>query len=408
MGFSGVVVVAFTGRSLIELNSISEVTEGIEGEDVRGEWRVGWFPGSELAEDSAVLLETLVAETGAPALTFFVIDSNTVVVEGQSSPGGLWRGCLAWEPMQAYCDEDGSDFAGSYLAPEAAAQAAAVWASAAGLQTDKELLLATFTVASEMFAEQLIQPLLDGLGIPPIGTPPRAVGMPAPTRPKTSSPRTPKHPLDLMLRDYVTPLMKREGFTKSARWYRLEGTRGDCAMVGFAAGGQTSRDVYPFSVVRSLLFEPLLDFWGAKEQSPALTATVIGQSYRFWDLVTPADRRPLLTTHPLPQEWEIHAGNIDLCGTTIVELLEGGALAQIRRLLDRRHFVDYVRSQKADDPDLWRMEARDVLDVGIDDLPIDELEAILALVEFIPEAAAFEARYRAWVSRRLAERRLGS
>jgi hypothetical protein len=143
VGFSGVVIVACSDRSLIELNSVSEVTEGLDGEEVRGEWRAGWFPGSELAEDPAALLEALVAETGTAALSLFVIDSDTVVVEGLSGPGGHWRSCLAWGAMQSFCEEDGSDFAASYLAPEAAAQAAEIWAAAGGLQTDHDRLLDT-------------------------------------------------------------------------------------------------------------------------------------------------------------------------------------------------------------------------------------------------------------------------
>ncbi|MCG7205848.1 hypothetical protein [Streptomyces arenae] len=168
MGFWGSYVVCRSETPLDGLQAVVERHDGIDEHEHRpGGWQIGRYPGPELADEGPGMLAELAAETRAPALTGFVLDSDTVFVEGFSARAGHWRACLAREAAEAYCDDDDEDFAAEFPPAEAAARAAAAWAREAGLTPDPPGLLAVFAVADTDWAEGLFFRLLDLLGIGP-------------------------------------------------------------------------------------------------------------------------------------------------------------------------------------------------------------------------------------------------
>ncbi|MGW1213627.1 hypothetical protein ACWD5F_28830 [Streptomyces sp. NPDC002499] len=168
MGFWGSYVVCRSTTPLDGIQAVVERLDGIDEHELRpGGWQIGRYPGPELADEGPVLLPELTEETGAPALIGFVLDSDTVFVEGFSTEGGYWRACLAREAAEAYCEDDDEDFEAEFPPPGEAARAAAVWARDAGLTPDPPGLLAVFAVEDSDSAEELFFRLLDVLGVAP-------------------------------------------------------------------------------------------------------------------------------------------------------------------------------------------------------------------------------------------------
>ncbi|MET7743249.1 hypothetical protein [Streptomyces sp. NPDC005385] len=168
MGFWGSYVVCRSATPLDDIPAVVKRHDGIDEHELRsGGWQIGRYAGPELADEGPVLLPELTEETGAPALTGFVLNSDTVFVEGFSAGGGHWRACLVREAAEAYCEDDDEDFDHEFPPPEEAAHAAAVWAREAGLLPDPSGLLGVFAVEDTDFAEELFFRLLDLLGIGP-------------------------------------------------------------------------------------------------------------------------------------------------------------------------------------------------------------------------------------------------
>ena len=260
MGLWGSFVVARTPGSLLDLAAVVDRSEGLSQEDRHGDWVVGLFPGNELAGQEPELHEELAAETSAPALTAFVLDSDAAIVEAWSSSDGFWRACLDRASAQKYVS-DPAVFGSMFLSGEGAARHAARWAREGGLAPDEPALLHLFTQAeADPFVEGLVQALLEHLGIPPKALEPMAPEpmapepmapepmapepmalepmapepmalepmapepMPGPGRPEQSRD---SNPLDVLVARHVTPLLAAAGFARKGREYCRSNANGD-------------------------------------------------------------------------------------------------------------------------------------------------------------------------------------
>src|SRR3982751_955369 len=94
MGYTGRILVARSPRPLSELAAVDEV---LDEATYRGEWR-----SAQLDGDLPGALPTLVAETGAPALSAFILDSDVADVEALSPGGVAWHVYLHGETAQSY------------------------------------------------------------------------------------------------------------------------------------------------------------------------------------------------------------------------------------------------------------------------------------------------------------------
>jgi hypothetical protein len=91
MGYWGYFVVGRGERPLAE----GEALSGAEGMTLRERapdgWQVWEYPGGD---DRIASMNDLAAETGAPALFGYVMDSAGVVVEAAAPDSGAWTTCL--------------------------------------------------------------------------------------------------------------------------------------------------------------------------------------------------------------------------------------------------------------------------------------------------------------------------
>jgi hypothetical protein len=151
MGYFGRIVTARSAESLAGQAALG-------GAQVLQETTFGAWRSAQLDGDPAGALAALVAQTGAPALSAYIVDSDLADVRAQSPAGNDWRTYL--HPAMA---ED-------YHAPELPETAdevvrlALAWSAEAGLTADRDALV-TVLEAENTFAEDTYAELLDALGV---------------------------------------------------------------------------------------------------------------------------------------------------------------------------------------------------------------------------------------------------
>ncbi|GAA2568904.1 hypothetical protein GCM10010435_48460 [Winogradskya consettensis] len=148
MGYTGRILVARTGKPFEGANLLHEI-------DLGNGWR--W---AQLDGDARGALAALVEESGRPALSAYVMDSDVADVEALSPSGSGWHTYLH------------PDTAAEFGAPELEESAdevlmqALAWAAEAGLIPDPEAIRALLT-AHNTFAEETLRELVAALGINP-------------------------------------------------------------------------------------------------------------------------------------------------------------------------------------------------------------------------------------------------
>jgi hypothetical protein len=322
MGFWGSFVLCRTDAALDEVAAIASRDEGLEEADhLGGGWQVGRYSGSFLADDADGMLNDLIAETGAPALTGFVLDSDCIDVHGRGSRSGHWHACLARASMARYVKEDGVDFDWEFLRPQAAADRAAAWAREARLDPDEPALLDVFSRPDgDLFAEPLFYALIRALGINESTPPPAQAPRRRPRAVRRS--RRPTNPLDAFIYDFATPLLTEAGFVRKGRTFRFTNDLGDEAAIMF-------RPVLGYLLDAGVTHKPLCDRvesrpeylqhwpWHRQWSSDGETGAALGR---------PSETRA----------WQ-HAGQ------RLRDLLRQQVLPALTRMLDRAVFVDVMR-----------------------------------------------------------------
>lgn len=145
MGFWGSEILARSKRPLDELDAITSRDQGIE-EIVRfaDDWQWTQVSGEAIVNDAEGMLRDLVRETGSPALTGYVLDSDCIDLVGWAPQSGLWRACLSRSAMAGYLADEAQSLDSVYLPPAQAAERALNWAQEAGLTPDRVALRELF------------------------------------------------------------------------------------------------------------------------------------------------------------------------------------------------------------------------------------------------------------------------
>ncbi|MFE5187290.1 hypothetical protein [Streptomyces sp. NPDC056628] len=167
MGYWGYFVVGREQRPLAELDALS----GAEGMRLRERAPDGWQVWEYPSGDAGIAsMNDLAAESGAPALFGYVMDSACVVVEAAAPHSGSWTTCLARAATARHlgAGEDGLSLEDYFLEPADAAERAVAWAAEAGHEVNADALLDVLTAEADSLAENLFFRLLDRLGVVPL------------------------------------------------------------------------------------------------------------------------------------------------------------------------------------------------------------------------------------------------
>jgi hypothetical protein len=148
MGYSGRILVARTGGPYAG-------PAPVLWEDDRGSgWR--WI---QLDGDAPGALGELVAATGAPAISAYVLDSDLADVEALTPDGQRWRTYLHPATAESYGAPPLSQ------TPDEVLQAALEWSGQAGLAGDADAVRQAL-VAHHTEAEEALGELVAALGVP--------------------------------------------------------------------------------------------------------------------------------------------------------------------------------------------------------------------------------------------------
>ncbi len=167
MGYWGYFVVGRSERPLAELDALAGAKGMVQRSSADGGWQVWEYPSGDGEVGN---MNVLAAETGAPALFGYVMDSDCVVVEAAAPESGAWTTCLARAAMAGYLGaaSEGLTIEDYFLEPRDAAGRAVAWAAEAGHDVDTGPLLDVLTSDADPLAENLFFQLLDRLGVVPL------------------------------------------------------------------------------------------------------------------------------------------------------------------------------------------------------------------------------------------------
>jgi hypothetical protein len=155
MAFFGYYAVARTDRPIKELTAVRRVlgagVDGIPAGTLEGWWTDGDWQLAVIYQGWGLDANDLVAETGAPALIIYVIESAVGVIEAATVGGGSWRACLNPDDAIRAFDFE-TDLAGTIAGTT---QLATAWAAAAGQTADTDAVAAA--------VKQYVGPFGDGV-----------------------------------------------------------------------------------------------------------------------------------------------------------------------------------------------------------------------------------------------------
>ncbi|MFD8200696.1 hypothetical protein [Streptomyces sp. NPDC059701] len=135
MGYWGYFVVGRAERPLAELDALAGAPDMTLRVSAPEGWQVWEYPGGD---GDVGNMSDLAAQTGAPALFGYVMDSDCVVVEAAAPVSGAWTTCLVRAAMAAYlgAENEGLTLEDYFLDPPDAAERAVAWAAEAGRTAD--------------------------------------------------------------------------------------------------------------------------------------------------------------------------------------------------------------------------------------------------------------------------------
>ncbi|MER7719557.1 hypothetical protein ABTX99_21865 [Streptomyces flaveolus] len=135
MGYWGYFVVGRAERPLAELDALSGAADMTLRLSAPDGWQVWEYPGGD---GDVGNMNDLAAQTGAPALFGYVMDSDCVVVEAAAPASGAWTTCLVRAAMAGYlgAENEGLTLEDYFLEPRDAAERAVAWAAEAGRTAD--------------------------------------------------------------------------------------------------------------------------------------------------------------------------------------------------------------------------------------------------------------------------------
>ncbi|MFI7384525.1 hypothetical protein [Streptomyces sp. NPDC049813] len=166
MGYWGYYVVARSERPLSEFDALGGVREELMLlEERAGDWQVWECSGGGDRPRAMGSMNALAAQTGAPALFAYVMDSRCVVIEAAAPEGGAWATCMGRAATAAFLGGDERSLEDYFLPARDAAERAVVWAAEGGRTVAAKPLADVLAAPAEPSAEELFFRFLDRLGV---------------------------------------------------------------------------------------------------------------------------------------------------------------------------------------------------------------------------------------------------
>lgn len=193
------------------------------------------------------------------------------------------------------------------------------------------------------------------------------------------------NPLDAMLRTYVAPLMKEEGFAKTGRLYQLTADNGDLAILAVEV---ESSDAQKVVFLVELHIVPLTHWeWvtrrSAAAKKPDLMGTLVQKA-----IVPP--REVALEPdgeQPFNERWVLYKESDGaVCGQALARKLRDEVIPLARWLVVRENLLEELRTRSRNV--MFRIgDRRGEVLLLVDDGPVDEVNRLLSDIEDpVPEA----------------------
>ncbi|MFE6755712.1 hypothetical protein ACFVDQ_19260 [Streptomyces sp. NPDC057684] len=207
--------------------------------------------------------------------------------------------------------------------------------------------------------------------------------------------------MHLLIREHVAPVMRRAGFKRSGRTFRLIADSGDQAVLGFARH-YADPDAAVFEVGYRMVPAPYWEWvnrqhWNSGQVGapPAFVSAALAG-----DVVPPPWAAQLPDSQGrLRARWALREGNRQVCGEALAEALSTESIPQMAHFLDRTHLLQELRRPSMPVTRLLPLTRLEIL-LRVDDAPRHEIEAMLADVR--PAGPGDD--FAAWVRRRLTAR----
>lgn len=167
MGMFGTALLIKWAGDVLDVEAITDRSEGLMDEYRYGDWQVALFSEDDMVPDEAAVREIAQATGGACIVTEF-FDSDAAFLHGYAPSVGHWHACLASDSGIALCetDEDEAEFHETYPAAPVAARNAAAWAREVGLTPDLAKLEAVLAIET---ADPFVEDLFYGGFLPALG-----------------------------------------------------------------------------------------------------------------------------------------------------------------------------------------------------------------------------------------------
>ncbi|MFF8267578.1 DUF4304 domain-containing protein [Streptomyces sp. NPDC016562] len=207
-------------------------------------------------------------------------------------------------------------------------------------------------------------------------------------------------PLDLLVKQYVAPVMKAAGYKKSGRTFRLIAGNGDQAVLGFARH-YVDPEAAVFEVGYRIVPAPYREWIHRHSAIGDTRAPVAFGPAVLAGSVTPPTQAAHAPDSPMPfrERWALREDNGLTCGEALATVLHDEAVPQIAHLLDRRNLLQECRHPALPVVRLVPLTRVEIL-LRVDDAPHEEIESLLADVQL----ASPHDEFITWTRRRLAAR----
>ncbi|MFJ3728927.1 DUF4304 domain-containing protein [Streptomyces sp. NPDC090045] len=207
-------------------------------------------------------------------------------------------------------------------------------------------------------------------------------------------------PLNLLVRDYVAPVMKAAGFKRSGRTFRLIAGNGDQAVLGFARHAVDPHAAV-FDVSYGIVPAPYWQ-WIKRHSADGDTRVpiVFGPAVLSGRVIPPprAAHAPDAEM-PFRARWALRGDNGTVRGEALATVLHDETVPEIVHLLDRSNLLQECRHPALPVVRLVPLTRVEIL-LRVDEAPVEEIESLLGDVQLVSRGDDFIT----WTRRRLSTR----